>query len=233
MKPTFKPVLGALLLISSSVPVLADIECNVRGVSTSPGLPGAVVYAHDASGKSSAGELNVKGFLNHEADKLKFKSADIVFTLDKSPKSVDDPALTVGKCEIPANVTSFILVFVPEKGAAGGKACKVVLVDDSGKAFPAGATMVVNESAVDIRFLLEEKPFEIASGSKLLIKDPPVGERNSSMVKGFMKSGGDWKQFTSSQWPHPGQKRVLQVVSGDGAGGRVAIRGIRDVAAIR
>jgi hypothetical protein len=203
-------------------------EFQIRAISMSPDCPGPEVHVHHDGGSADAGVVQVKSFLNHEADPVKLKSRKIVLTTQAGAASVKDPALVVGSCELPAKSTSAILLFVPEK--PGSPACKVVVLDDSIKAFPPGSIKIANLSTLPVKIELEKKPFDFKPGEIRNIEDPPVNDANSSGIKGTCESGGQWQLFSSGVWPHPGPKRVLQVIVDNPTTKLAEIRGFRDVA---
>jgi hypothetical protein len=73
--------------------------------------------------------------------------------------------------------------------------------------------------------------YEFKGGESKIIEDPPVAENNSSGMKAFSFTDGEWHRIASGVWPHPGEKRVLQVLFTNPATQQVEIRGVRDVAA--
>jgi hypothetical protein len=170
----------------------------------------------------------VKSFLNHEAATLKLKSPKIVLTTHAGAASEKDPAQLIGSCELPAKGGSVILLFVPEK--PDSPTSKILVIDDSKKAFPAGTFKVANLSSLPVKLELEKKAFDFKPGEVLNIVDPPVNDASASTVKGTCESEGEWKNFFSSSWPHPGGKRVLQVIIDNPDSKLVDIRGFRDVA---
>jgi hypothetical protein len=219
--------LCAALLPWFVLPASAQQECKVRGLSLQPVVEGSEVHAHDEAGTATFGQVHIKSFLNHEFDTLKFKGPKLVFTAKADPASAKDPAELIGSCEIPANVKSVILLFVPE--VAGQPASKILVVEDSAKAFPPGSVKVANLSSMTVKIELEKQPFEFKAGETGLIKDPPVGPNQSGGAKGFVEREAKWQLFYSGMWPHPGQKRVLQILVENPATKQVEIRGVRDV----
>lgn len=203
-------------------------ELKVRGIAVESGVPGEEVQAHNEAGTDNAGVVKLKTFLNHEFDTLKLKDAKLVFTAKPDPASAKDPAEVLGSCEIPGKVKSVILLFLPE--TPGKPACKVAVVEDGAKAFPAGSIKVANLSPLPIKIELEKKSYEFKPGEIRAILNPPVGANNSSGMKSYCQRDGKWENFSSGMWPHPGDKRVLQVFFENPATKQVECRGIRDVA---
>ena len=74
------------------------------------------------------------------------------------------------------------------------------------------------------------KPFDFKSGEVRLIENPPVGDANSSAMRAFTFQDEQWQRIAAGVWPHPGQKRVLQVAFDNPESRQVEMRGIRDIA---
>lgn len=203
-------------------------EYQLRGISVKADVPGPELHVHHDGGTPDAGVIQVKSFLNHEADAVKLKGSKIVLTTQAGAASVKDPALVVGSCQLPAKGGSVILLFVPEK--EGSPACKIVVLDDSKKAFPPGSIKIANLGSLPVKLELEKKAFDFKPGEIRNIEDPPVNESNNIGIKGTCEAGGQWQLFTSGVWAHPGPKRVLQVITDNASTKLVDIRGYRDVA---
>lgn len=208
--------------------VAARPECRIRALSIQTGATPAELHAHAASGATTAGKVRVKSFLNHEFDTLTPKDGKLVFTAKPDPASAKDAAARIGACEIPASVRSAILLFIPE--TPGQPACRIVVVEDNPTAFPAGSILVANLSAESVRIRLEQSDFEFKPAEIRAIPNPPAGASQSAAMKGFFKTAGAWQEFASAAWPHPGDKRTLQVLTTNPATKRLEIRGVRDVA---
>jgi hypothetical protein len=221
-------LIAAALPVITVLPAAGQQECRVRALSLQAGATPAELHAHVEAGTSTAGVVTIKTFLNHEHDTLKLRGSKLVFTAKPSPASARDAAVRVGSCEIPAAAKSVILLFIPE--TAGQPACRIVVVDDAAKAFPPGSIKVVNLSASPVKIQLEDQSFEFKQGEIRAIPDPPVGPNQASAMKGFFQRDGKWQDFASGAWPHPGDKRVLQILTDNPATKQVEIRGIRDVA---
>jgi hypothetical protein len=225
-----KPIVSAALGLLAALPVLraADAEFHVRVLSFDPAVATTGWHAHHADGRTTAGKVQVKTFLNHEADVLTpGKDLKLVLTGDADPASALDPAKVQGDFLLPATKGSAILLLLPP--AAGKSGSRVEVVDDSVKAFPPGSILVLNSCSLRVKVELEGKPHEIDAGARALIAKMPVGENNSAGMKCHGWRDGGWEIFSSGVWPHPGEKRVLQVIT-DGSNGTVDIRGVRDVA---
>jgi hypothetical protein len=212
---------GAALLLCGPLPSAAQGECRIRVLALKPGAPESIQIKED-DGKSIVAEVPVKSYLNHEFETLKFTGNRLLFT------SPEDPAAVLGRCEIPAKAKSLILLFNPV--TTDPVTFNVVAVDDQAKAFPAGSFQVINLCPEPIRIVLETEPFEFKPGEARVIGDPPVNEARSSAMRASFQRDGKWQAFASGIWPHPGGKRVLQVITTNPASGHLELRGVRDVA---
>lgn len=202
-------------------------EYQVRGITLGQDNPPTEVHVHQDGGAPDAGVLEVKSFLNHEGTTFKLKGPKIVLTTQAGAASAKDPAQLIGSCELPAKGGSVILLFVPEKPDA--PTSKILVLDDSKKAFPPGSFKVANLSSLPVKIEVEKKAFDFKPGEIRNIEDPPVNESSASAIKGTCESEGEWKSFFSGVWPHPGGKRVLQVITDNPDSKLVDIRGFRDV----
>ncbi len=205
----------------------AQREIQVRALSTVANHPeGRKAFIHDPGSRSPATPIEVQTYLNRETQRLKVKGRALVFTTDPARSSIDDAAQLLGKVEVPPTLTTAIFLFVPA-GATG--APHVELIDASRKAFPAGSFNVLNLTAEGFRFELEGKNFDCPPGVLTLIADPPVGPNNASGMRAFRKVGNEWKYVAASVWPHPGKKRVIQLVTVEPGSERIDLKGFRDV----
>ena len=221
------PLLGSVFSLLLALPASAQREVRVRGLALQPGVP-EELQAGDAAGKGAVGVVKVKSFLNHEFDTLKLKGNQLKFTAKADAAADAGPAVEIGTCEIPAKAASVILVFLPD--APDSKTCKIVVVEDSAKAFPPGSYKIANLSEFPVKIELEKKEFEFKAGEIGGIEDPPVGANQASGMKGYSQREGEWQVFVSSLWPHPGGKRVLQLITANPGTGQLEMRGVRDIA---
>lgn len=218
-------------VVALLVPPLAGAapqECRVRALSLQAGATADELYAHAVNGTATAGSIHLKTFLNHEFDTLKLKDSKLVFTTKPSAASATDTAAKIGTCEIPAAAKSVILLFIPE--IPDQPACKIVVVNDGTKAFPSGSINIVNLSSLPVKIQLQDQAFEFKAGEIRAIPNPPADSSQASVMKAFCQRDGKWEQFTSGAWPHPGDKRVLQILTDNPATSQIEIRGVRDVA---
>ena len=227
-----KTLLSAPLLAAGisfcTLPAKAEGECRVRAVASQAGAVPAELYVHDAAGSANAGKVMVKTFLNHQFDLLETKGGPVVFTTKSDPASAKSEEDVIGECELPAKAASLILFFAPE--SQGKPKCKVTVIDASAKEFPRGSFKVVNLSSVPVRIELENDKHEFKPGETKVIAKPPMGDAGAAGMKAFCERNGTWTAISSGIWPHPGEKRVLQVITENEATKQVEIAGIRDVA---
>ncbi len=205
---------------------------KARGLSFQLDAPPTDVFAHDPSlaGKIPGVRMDVKSYLNHEFNLLPFKGQDLVFTKSSDPATLKDPATFVAKAKMPANLKSGIFMFLPGTGKAGDTPFRVLIIEDTNRAFPPGSIKVMNLSPSGVRIQLEDKNFDFKSGETRNIEDPPAGANNASGMRAFSSANGQVQRIASGMWPHPGSKRSLQVLFTNPKSGQVEIRGIRDVA---
>ncbi|RYD51599.1 MAG: hypothetical protein EOP83_23355 [Verrucomicrobiaceae bacterium] len=205
---------------------------KIRSLSFQLDTPPSEVYAHDPAtgGKIPGVKIDMKSYLNHEYNLQPTFAENLVFTKSQTPSSINDPASLVAKTKVPSGIKSGIFMFLPGSGKAGEAPFRVLVIDDSKRAFPPGSFKVINMSPHGVRIQLENTNFDFASGETKLIEDPPVGANNSSSMKAFSSTNGQVQRIGAGVWPHPGTKRSLQLLFLNPASGQVEIRGIRDVA---
>ena len=227
----------ASLLIFHAAPTLAQAQSPVPvrtlksrciGFQTDQALPQLFAHAVTAPPEAVGTPVAVKSYLNHEAESLMVSGAEILFTSAADRASIKDKL--VARLKVPATLRTAILMFLPGDGRPGSPPCRILPIDDSLGAFPRGSLKVINLSQAPLRIELEKKPFDFKSGETRLIEDPPVGDANASAMRSFSFRDGEWRKVAAGNWPHPGQKRVLQVAFDNAASGSVEMRGIRDIA---
>lgn len=211
-----------------SAVLAADQEIKVRAISFQQDFP-VEIHAHDPSGSVSAGLIEVKTFLNHEANPLKLKGNRLVFTRKSNPVSATDVHELLGDVEFPAHSKSFILLFLPDSVEPGNQHCRVVAIDDSAKGFPAGSFKVGNFTNSSVKILLEKDTFEYAPGEMKVIGKPPFGDNQSASMEAYFKKDAEWMMISSGSWPNPGTRRVLEIVIEDPTSKQIELKGIRDV----
>lgn len=231
MKTRTLPALVLAFLAGLGQPLTAaPRQLNVRAITMTNDFPGKEVYLHAAGARKAGQKVTVKNFLNHEFDEVALESASFVVTAEADASSAANKEAVIGTFEAGSQIKSCILLFLP--GAQSGKG-SALMIEDGKSVFPPGATQLVNATKADIKLEIEGKPYEIKAGSRLVIKDQPVGESNASGVKAFTKTASGWAQFSSTTWPHPGTKRVIQIATDGRVSGKPEMRGVKDISAAR
>jgi hypothetical protein len=213
----------------------AEVETaglRVRGLSFQLDSPPADVFVHDAAGDGSVPgvKLDVKSYLNHEFSGLPIKGDSLVLTKTADPAGIKDSANIVAKTRLPAGFRSGIFMLLPGSGGAGDPPFRVLVIDDSKKSFPPGSLKILNLSPLAVSISLEKEVFNFKSGETRVIEDPPVGPSQSSGMIAKAFKDGEWRKIGSGIWPHPGSKRILQVLFENPTNKQVELRGIRDIA---
>ena len=209
-------------------PAAGRVEVRLLAFESPPGDGG--LFIHDAAAKDSAPGVaaTLKGYLNHESSVLELLGRELVFTTAADHASIRQPASQLGRVTLPVGSHELILLFLPQE-QAGRSAWKVLPIDDSTRVFPPGSLLLVNLSRSAVRIRLENTDYNFKSGESKVITDPPVGASHHSAMTAFALSDGEWQRIGSGLWPHPGQKRGVQVLFDDPASGQCQLRGFRDV----
>lgn len=229
---TVLPVAAQAPATGGTAPVIVGLQ--VRGLAFQLDSPPENVYVHDgAGGKNPGVKLEVKSYLNHEYSGLPFTGDALVFTSAPEPAAASDPAKVVAKAKLPQGFRSGILMFLPGTGKAGDPPFRVLVIDDTRAQFPPGSVKILNLSPSAVRIQLEKQNFDFRSGDTKVIRDLPVSENQTAAMQAMAYQDGQWRRIASSVWPHPGEKRVLQVLFENPSTGQTEIRGVRDVAALR
>jgi hypothetical protein len=199
----------------------AGIE--VRLLAFHPGSMPAGIYAHDPATdqQTDPTKLEVRGYLNHEFSTLPISGRRVFFTA-----APDRNAQQIAETTLPVGISSAILLFLP--GDSDGKH-KILPIDDSSRAFPAGSFRVSNFSPAAVRLVLEDTPHHLKSGETLLITDPPVRAGNQTGMKAFAFYKEGWRRIGSGLWPHPGKNRVVQILFRDPVTGIIQLKAYDDI----
>lgn len=209
-------------------PVSAQQELKVRAISFQPGFP-VEIHAHLPDGSATAGMVEVKSFLNHESNILKFKGSRLVFTARSRPVSATDVTQVLGQVEIPSDSKSCILLFLPESVEPGDFHSRILVIDDSAKAFPPGSFKIANFGVLPLKIDLEKESFEFSPGEVRIIAKPIFGDNQSASMKAYLKRNDQWSLISSGSWPDPGTRRVLEIATENPVTKQMELRGIRDV----
>jgi hypothetical protein len=205
---------------------------KLRAISFMVDKPITGLFAHDPSvpGAIPGVAFPVKTYLNHEFSQVPVRGDTVVFTGSSDPASAKDAAKIIAKAKLPSGFRKGIFIFLPGTGRPGDTAYRVLVMEDSLGSFPRGSVKVMNLSPVPVRVRLEKTVYEFKSGETKLIEDQPVGENNSSSMLAFALKNNDWQRIGAGVWPHPGEKRVIEIIFENPKSGQVELAGIRDVA---
>jgi hypothetical protein len=228
---------SVLSLFWISVPVVAQDEglqaLKARCISFQVDGDVPELFAHSLPLGDQPGDgipVEVRTYLNHEYLSLPIKSQGVVFTSDRDPASVEDKQKLVARLRIPDKMRSAILMFLPGDGKEGSLKYRVMAIEDAVSAFPRGSLKVMNLSPAPLRLMLEKEKYDVRSGDSRVIEDMPVGERNAAAMKAFTYAEDKWQRIGAGIWPHPGEKRVLQIAFYNLKSRKLEVRGIRDIA---
>jgi hypothetical protein len=205
---------------------------KIRGLHFQLAAPPDDLFAHDPStqGKLPGVKLDVKSYLNHEYAVLPFPGKEFTVTGSADPTDLADSGKVLAKVKLPDGFKNGIFIFLPGTGKAGDPKFRVLVIDDANRLFPPGSFRITNLSPRPVRIELEKEVFNFRSGETRVIEDPPVSASNSSGMRGFAQVDGNWTRFASTIWPHPGEKRSIQLIFEDPKTRQVEIHGIRDIA---
>lgn len=219
---------ACLLNAQSTAPQPTPLR--LRLLAFQPSLATDEVYMHDPAANEPANgvRLPMKSYLNHESVPAILKSRKLVLTKAADPASLKDPAQWLAEATLPEGLRSAVLLCLPE--AAGSKTpFRMLVIDDSKKAFPAGSFRVTNLSPSQVRIELEKRPWVVKPGTTELIIDPPVRHGNLSGMKTYVLENQNWRRIASGIWPHPGKGRVIQLLYYHPVAKRVQLRAFDDV----
>lgn len=206
---------------------------KLRAISFMVDKPITNLFAHNA-GPAPAPlpgvAFPVKTYLNHEFSLVPITGDTVIFTNSSDPASAKDATKLVAKAKLPSGFKKGIFIFLPGTGRPGDPAYRVLVMDDSISSFPRGSVKVMNLSQSAVRIRLEKTYFEFKSGETKLIEDQPVGENNSSSMESHAFKNKEWQRIGAGVWPHPGDKRVIEIIFDNPVSRQVELAGIRDVA---
>lgn len=221
---------SAVTLLPLAAQDKAPARLEIRPLAFRSSLAAQEAYAHDpAAPKGTAAvKTSVKTYLNHEFSTVFLTGRKIVFTTKPDRESITRPGELLGEAILPDDLRSGILLFLPAN--PGDKAsCRILPINDSKGAFPAGSFRIANLSPQPVRIVLEEKNYDFKPGTTEFITDPPVREGNQSGMKAFAFKDNTWQRIGSGLWPHPGKNRVVQILYFDAVSGNVQLRAFDDV----
>ena len=221
------PVLGA----QSAEPQGSSVR--LRLLAFQPGQATDQVFLHDPAMSGAAEpvmgvQAPMKSYLNHESVAFVAKSRRVVLTKAADPSSLPQPGQLLGEATLPAGLRSAVLLCLPDATDAKTP-FRVMVIDDSKKAFPPGSYRVSNLSPSPVRIELEKRPWVIQPGATEMIVDPPVRHGNLSGMRAFVREGDQWRRIASGIWPHPGDERVIQLLYYHPVARQVQLRAFDDI----
>ena len=222
--------ISAAALLPLAAQDKAPARLELRPLAFHSTLAVQEAYAHDpaAPANTAAIKTPIKTYLNHEFATVFLTGRKIVFTTKPDRESIKRPGELIGEATLPDDLRSGILLFLPAKPGETSS-CRILPINDSKGAFPAGSFRVSNLSPQPVRIVLEEKNHDFKPGATGFITDPPVREGNQSGMKAFAFTDNTWQRIASGVWPHPGTNRVLQILYFDAAAGHVQLRAFDDI----
>ena len=200
-----------------------------RGLLWKGAKPLPQVYAHDpnARGNPPGVKLEITEGLAPRHQALPIAGKTVVFTTTPDARSVEDPSLVIARKKLPEEYGSCLFVFLPGSGRPGEEPFRVLLVDDSVRAFFPGAALVVNLSPTEVKLKLEAQIRAIKPGEREVILNVPVDANNQTRVSGAQNIGVEWRHFYESVWPPLGLDRMVVFVAMDPAG-KLEVQSFRD-----
>ena len=224
------PACIAVLLMPLSAKEKPDTRVEIRLLAFQPGMATDEAFIHDpaAPANTAAVKVAVKSYLNHEFASVPLTGRRLAITTKPERESLTRPGELLGETVLPEGVRSAILLFLPASPEDKSR-CRILAMDDSKRAFPAGAFRVTNLSPKAVRIVLEEKTYLFKPGEIQLIIDPPARAGKQSGMKAFAYQDNGWQRIGSGIWPHPGKNRVVQVLFENPASGQVQLRAYDDV----
>lgn len=203
---------------------------RLRLLAFQPGLATDAAFLHDPAGPEGnrGTHAPLKSYLNHESVTAALKSHKLVITKSVDRASLKNPDQWLAEATLPTGLQSAVILCLPD--APGAKMpFRVLVIDDSTKAFPPGSFRVTNLSPSQARIELEKRPWEIRPGATEMIIDPPVRHGNLSGMKTFVLENQNWRCIATGIWPHPGKERVIQLLYYHPAAKQVQLRAFDDV----
>lgn len=189
------------------------------------------VYIHDPAAidpEEPGTKAQVKTYLNHESEVISLRSPKLMIGSEASRDSLKKEGGILAEATFPKNTRQAILLILPNTEGAKTK-YRVMVVNDSARAFPAGSHHITNLSPLRVKILLEKQEFDFPPGKQILIKDPPVRTNQMTGMRCFAMKDGKWMPVSTGLWPNPGRARGFKVMFINPANGLVQLRAYDDV----
>ena len=227
-KPFPAFVLALLLPLAAQEKPGNPVELRLLAFQPDLATDDAFIQDPAATAKTAAVKAPVKSYLNHEFVTVLLTGKQLAVTAKDDRGSLTGAGGLLGEATVPEGVHSAILLFLP--AAPGGKdRYRILVIDDSKRAFPAGSFRVTNLSPQPVRIVLEDKTYQFKPDEVQFITDAPVRAGNQSGMKAFAFQDNSWQRIGTGIWPHPGKNRVLQVLYANPASNQVQLRAYDDV----
>ncbi|WP_035611971.1 hypothetical protein [Haloferula sp. BvORR071] len=205
---------------------------KIRGLSFLVDAPATGVFIHDPTAKpgTPGTAFGIKNYLNHELSVVPSTADNLVVTKSGDSASIKDPASVLAKIKLPDHFKKGIFVFLPGTGKAGDPIYRTLVIDDAVRVFPRGSIKVINLSPSPVKITLEKEEYPFKPGESKLIEKPPVNDQNASSMTAMAFKDNQWQRFGQTLWPHPGQKRVIQIIFENPQTKSIELVGINDIA---
>ena len=203
---------------------------ELRLLAFQPDIATDAAFVQDPApgAKTAAIKAPVKSYLNHEFVTADLAGKQLAVTSKEDHASLTRKDELLGEATLPDNAHSAILLFLPAASDSKTR-YRILVIDDSKHAFPAGSFRVTNLSPQPVRIVLEDKTYQFKPGEVQLVTDPPVRAGNQSGMKAFAFQDNTWQRIGTGIWPHPGKNRVLQVLFLNPATEQTELRAYDDV----
>ncbi len=194
----------------------AATTVQIRAVLHDPVHPTAALFFTDKTGNVVQLELLPQD-LSRPIMTLPVNGSLALY--DKADIDPKDPAASLAAtCKLPPNTKRGIVVILPSP--AGSKpAYRMVLLDDSAKAFPTGESRVLTLLPVEAAIEAGEHKLPVHPGA--IARLPPVkkvNEYNMAQTNFYYKQGEAWTVFTERQLQYlDGFRRIFIVHATPGA----------------
>ena len=225
MRPILCLLLSTVLTFAQqSKPAAREVTLRLLSFYSDGANP--ELHAHDLKNpqKPPGIKTPLKNYLNHETSSLHLMGNEIVFTTGPQPPTkLEEQA---GHVTLPEKGNVFLLMFFPAEKTG---TYNIMALDDSTQAFPLGSFRVFNLSHSNIRVTLEKTEYNFKPSQVLIIDKPPVQANNHSGMNAYAFIAEKWQRICSGLWPHPGQKRDLEIFFENPQSQQIELRGFRDI----
>jgi hypothetical protein len=188
---------------------------QVRAVLHDPLQPLTDLYVTGQGGTLAKVNLVVEGIGEPQA--VTPVNGSLVFYTSDQVNTANPKEHLAATAVIPAGARRLIALVVAVPGAT--PPYRMMLIEDSARAFPLGEARVVNLTPVDFAMEVGEHKIGLASGK--VTRVPPVlkvNEFNQAQTNFFYRKGETWEAFTERQMQYLDSiRRVFLIYSSPGA----------------